>query len=58
MQSRNQFYFGPLFLLRKYCRYYLGKTEKAGLVIVFLYWEHRAYIGLIMPCMLYDVISI
>jgi hypothetical protein len=47
VQSRN---FYPLFLLREYCRYYLGKTEKASRATVFLYWQHWAYIGLIMPC--------
>jgi hypothetical protein len=36
----------------------LGQTEKAGRATIFLYWQHRAYTGLIMPCMLYDVISI
>jgi hypothetical protein len=39
MQSRNQLCFCPLFLLREFCRYLLGKTEKAGRATIFLYFD-------------------
>jgi hypothetical protein len=45
--------FYPLFLLKEFCRYLLGKTEKAGRATVFLYWYHQVW-----SCIAYDVISI
>jgi hypothetical protein len=53
MQSRSRLCFCPLFLLREFCRYFLGKTEKAGRATVFLYWHHH-----VLSCLAYDVISI
>jgi len=56
MQSRNQVCL-PLCLLREFCRYRLGKTQKAGRATGFLCWHHWPYnrCDLTFP---YDVISI
>jgi hypothetical protein len=35
----------PLFLLREFCRYYLGKTEITCWATIFLYWQFCSFTG-------------